>query len=60
MAATTLGEKKAAADAVQIHAMQVVTHIPLGEWYGVSALRDNVVLPSPPAPVTVFWGITKK
>ncbi len=52
--------RKEAAEAVQRHAMQIVTHVPLGEWYGVLAVRSNVgTLPMMP-PVTVFWGITKK
>ncbi|MFI5002759.1 MAG: ABC transporter substrate-binding protein [Reyranellales bacterium] len=58
--ATTPAEKKAAADAVQAHAMKIVTHIPLGEWFAVSAVRDNVVYPPVLAPVTVFWGVSKK
>jgi len=58
--ANTLEEKRAAADAVQIHAMQVVTHVPLGEWIGIGAARDNIQFPKPLSPVTVFWGISKK
>ncbi|MBN9487795.1 MAG: ABC transporter substrate-binding protein [Alphaproteobacteria bacterium] len=58
--AETPEEKKAAADAVQTYAMQVVTHVPLGEWFAVSAVRDNVVLPAVLPPVTVFWGASKK
>jgi len=58
--ADTLPEKKAAADAVQVYAMQVITHVPLGEWFSFSAARDNVEYPTPLAPVTVFWGISKK
>jgi peptide/nickel transport system substrate-binding protein len=58
--AGTPAEKKAAADAVQTYAMKVVTHIPLGEWYAVSAIRDTIGVPSPPPPITVFWGVTKK
>jgi len=58
--ATTPAEQKAAADAVQIHAMQVVTHIPLGEWYSLSAARSNIEFPDPLPPVLVFWGVTKK
>ena len=58
--AQTTDEKKAAAEAVQAYAMQVVTHTPLGEWFGVGAVRDNVVLPAVLPPVTVFWGISKK
>jgi peptide/nickel transport system substrate-binding protein len=60
VAATTPAEKKAAADIVQAHAMQVVTHVPLGEWFAVGAARDNIVFPSVLPPVTVFWGISKK
>ena len=60
VAASTPAEKKAAADAVQKRAMEVVTHIPLGEWTGVWAVRSNVEVPAKPAPVTVFWGISKK
>jgi peptide/nickel transport system substrate-binding protein len=58
--ANTLEEKRAAADAVQVHAMQVVTHVPLGEWIGIGAARDNIQFPKPLSPVTVFWGISKK
>jgi peptide/nickel transport system substrate-binding protein len=60
VAAVTLAERKAAADAVQTRAMQVVTHVPLGEWHNVMAIRNTVQMPDPMAPVTVFWGISKK
>jgi peptide/nickel transport system substrate-binding protein len=58
--AATEAERKQAADAVQAYAMQVVTHIPLGEWSALIAARDNIVFPSPMPPVTVFWGVSKK
>jgi peptide/nickel transport system substrate-binding protein len=58
--ATSLAEKKAAADAVQKYAMGIVTHVPLGEWFGVWAVRSNVETNPVPPPVTVFWGISKK
>jgi len=58
--ATTEAEKKAVAEEVQRHAMKVVTHVPLGEWYGVQAVRANVVTRPVPAPITTFWGIGKK
>jgi peptide/nickel transport system substrate-binding protein len=60
VAATTPAEKKAAAEVVQKHAMQVVTHIPLGEWVGVWAVRSNIETPEVTAPITVFWGLSKK
>jgi len=53
-------QQQAAAEAVQRHAYQIVTHIPLGEWYGVMAVRSNVVTPEPMPAVTVFWGWSKK
>ena len=58
--ASTEAEKKAAATAVQERAIKVVTHVPLGEWFGVSAVRSNIGTLNPPPPVTVFWGVTKK
>ena len=60
VAATTDADKKAVAEEVQRHALQVVTHVPLGEWFGVSAVRGNVTTPAEVPPVTVFWGISKK
>jgi len=57
--AISLTEKRQIAERAQVLNTTVVTHIPLGEWYGVSAVRSNVdTLPAPP-PVTVFWGLTK-
>lgn len=40
--------------------MQIVTHVALGEWFGVWAVRSNIELPPVPATVTAFWGIGKK
>src|SRR5471032_2640866 len=58
--AATPAERKAAAEAVQVHAMQVVTHIPLGEWNTLSAARTNIAFPDPLPPFMVFWGVSKK
>ena len=41
-------------------AFEAVTHIPLCEWYVVSAVRSNIGTMQTPPPVTVFWGVTKK
>ena len=60
VSASTPAEKKAVAEEVQTYAMQIVTHIPLGEWYGVSAVRANVTTMPVPPPITVFWGVSKK
>jgi peptide/nickel transport system substrate-binding protein len=45
---------------VQVYAMQIVTHVPLGEWFTVSAVRANIGTMAVPSPITVFWGMTKK
>ena len=58
--AETPEQKKKAADAVQVRAMEVVTHVPLGEWFGVWAVRSNIEVPAVPPPVSVFWGMSKK
>ena len=58
--AETPAEKKAVAEEVQRHAMQIVTHVPLGEWFGASVVRANIGTMAVPPPVTVFWGMTKK
>ena len=56
----SLAEKRQIAERAQVLNTTVVTHIPLGEWYGVTAVRSNVeTLPAPP-PVTVFWGLNKR
>jgi peptide/nickel transport system substrate-binding protein len=58
--AATPEEKKKAAEEVQRHFVAIVTHVPLGEWFSVSAVRSSIgTMPVPP-PVTVFWGVTKK
>ena len=58
--ATTLAEKKAVAEEVQTYAVQIVTHVPLGEWFDVGAVRANIGTMAVPPPVPVFWGVTKK
>jgi peptide/nickel transport system substrate-binding protein len=58
-AATPEAKKKAAED-VQRRFVEIVTHVHLGEWFGVSAVRSNIGTMAVPPPVTVFWGVTKK
>ncbi len=53
-------QKRKVAEEAQVLNTKVVTHIPLGEWFSVSATRRNIEVPSPPPPVIVFWGIDKK
>jgi len=59
VAATTEAEKKAVAEEVQRYALQIVTHVPLGEWFAVSAVRSNVGTPAVPPLITIFWDVTK-
>jgi peptide/nickel transport system substrate-binding protein len=58
--AATPADKKAAAEEVQRYFVEVVTHVHLGEWVGVSAVRSNIGTPPALPPVTAFWGMTKK
>jgi peptide/nickel transport system substrate-binding protein len=53
---TDPAKQKAIAEAVQVRATQVVTHIPLGQWYQRALTRKNVV-GFMQAPVTVFWNV---
>jgi peptide/nickel transport system substrate-binding protein len=58
--AVTKDEKMAIVEQVQKRMTEVVTHIPLGEWYVVSAVRSNITTMPVPPPVGAFWGISKK
>ena len=56
---TDPAKQKAIAEAVQIREGQVVTHIPLGQWYLGAVMRKNVDgMLAAPAPV--FWSIALK
>jgi peptide/nickel transport system substrate-binding protein len=50
-------KQKAIAEAAQVRAAQMVTHIPLGQWYKPRLLRKNVT-GMLVAPVPVFWNIS--
>jgi peptide/nickel transport system substrate-binding protein len=58
--ANTLAEKQRIAEEAQLLNTKVVTHIPLGEWYLVSAVRNHVQTLTPRPPITVFWGLVKR
>jgi peptide/nickel transport system substrate-binding protein len=53
---TDPGKQKAIAEAVQLRATQMTSHIPLGQWYQSFALRSNVE-GAVKAPVTVLWNV---
>ncbi len=42
--AATPAEKKAVAEEVQVYATKIVTHVWLGEWFSVSAVRSNIAI----------------
>jgi peptide/nickel transport system substrate-binding protein len=52
-------KQKAIAENVQVRATHYPTHLPLGQWYGLAAVRNNVS-GMIEAPVTVFWNVEKK
>lgn len=58
--ASAPADKKRIAEEAQVLNTKVVTHIPLGEWYLVTAVRDDVQTLTPRPPVTVFWGLVKR
>jgi peptide/nickel transport system substrate-binding protein len=57
---TDPAKQKALAEAVQARAMEVGTHIHLGQWYQAAAVRKGVVDGILTAPAPVFWNVTKK
>jgi peptide/nickel transport system substrate-binding protein len=53
---TDPAKQKAIAEAVQVRAIEMVSHIPLGQWYQRSLMRKNLVgMMQAPAPV--FWNM---
>jgi peptide/nickel transport system substrate-binding protein len=50
--------QKEIAEAIQVRAAQVTTHVFLGQWYTAVAVRKNVS-GMPIAPVPVFWNVEK-
>ncbi len=53
---TDPAKQKAIAEAVQVRETNVVTHIPLGQWYTGALARKNVA-DMVQAPAPVFWNI---
>jgi len=53
---TDPAKQKAIAEAVQVRETNVVTHIPLGQWYSGALARKNVA-DMVQAPAPVFWNI---
>ncbi len=56
---TDPAKQKAIAEAVQVRATEIVTHVTLGQWYQPGITRANID-GWIPAPAPVFWNITKR
>jgi peptide/nickel transport system substrate-binding protein len=57
---TDPAKQKAIAEQVQMRAFEIMTHIPLGQWYQPGAIRKGVIDGILTAPAPVFWNVTKK
>ena len=57
--ATAPQDRMRIAEAAQVLNAGIVTQIPLGEFWGVIAVRSNVVLQHN-SMVTIYWGIDKR
>jgi peptide/nickel transport system substrate-binding protein len=53
-------KQKAIAEQVQARALQIGTHINLGQWYQPAAIRKDAVSGIPTTPAPVFWNVAKK
>ena len=57
---TDPAKQKALAEEAQKRAMQVVTHVHLGQWYKPITYRKGAVSGWLDAPVPLFWNVEKK
>jgi peptide/nickel transport system substrate-binding protein len=58
--ATTPQDRKRLAEAAQVLNTKIVTQIPIGEFWNVTAVNKNVAYEQPTSMVTVYWGIDKR
>ncbi len=56
---TNADEQKLIAEAIQVRAMEIVTHAHGGQWYRPAAWRGDKVSGVLGGPFPVFWGLTK-
>ena len=57
---TDPAKQKEIAELVQQRAFEIMTHIPLGQWYQPGAIRKGVIDGVLTSPAPVFWNMTKK
>jgi len=55
--ATDLAKQKAIAEQIQVRAMELGTHYPLGEWYSASAVSARTAGWLRPPSTTAFWNV---
>ena len=55
---TDPAKQKQIAEAVQVRATEMTSHINLGQWYQPQATRKNIT-GLLTAPVPLFWNVTK-
>jgi peptide/nickel transport system substrate-binding protein len=58
--ATDPAQRRAIAEAAQVHNTRIVTHVPAGEWFTATARRTVVTQAEPLPPFLVFWGVEKQ
>jgi peptide/nickel transport system substrate-binding protein len=58
--AATPQDRKRLADVIQTLNTKIVTQIPLGEFWNVTAVGKNVAYGEPTSMVTVYWGVDKR
>ncbi len=51
--------RKAIAEEIQVRALQIGTHFPLGEWFGASAVSTRTSGWLRPPSAMVFWNVTR-
>ena len=51
-------KRKAIAEEIQVHALRIGTHFPLGEWFAASAVSTRTSGWVRPPSATVFWNVT--
>jgi peptide/nickel transport system substrate-binding protein len=58
--ATTPQDRARLAEAAQVLNTKIVTQIPIGEFWNVTAVSKNVIFEEATSMVTVYWGIDKR
>jgi peptide/nickel transport system substrate-binding protein len=57
--AATPEDRMRLAEAAQVLNTAIVTQVPLGEFWAVTAVRSNVIF-EPTGMITAYWGVDKR